>query len=159
MKKLFNAENYMKTAERQKIEKQKRDQLREFQKKERERLNLAVKALREEREHKIVQEDHLEKQKNEVMIKHRKLHARKLVALSESNTALSTSKSNGRRRSGTLSSNSNGTVSSEADEEDFAYTFLRNARLPKIEKEIDNATINKLLPVKNPSFLQVLQNW
>lgn len=158
MKKLFNAENYMKASEQQKIERSKIDQLKAFQKKEKERLNCAVKVLREEREHRILKDDHLEQQKAEILCKHRKFHARKVLALPDIKT-LPASKSGGRRRSANLSSGSGDTVAS--DDQDFALTFLKHAELPKIEKKIEAATKHTLPPISSKSvpFLQLLRNW
>lgn len=156
IKKLFNAENYLKAKEQSKIDREKRDQLKEYQKKERERLNLAVKALRDERGHREVRDGHLEQQKAEVVNKHRKFHARKLVALSEANSTVPSS--NGHRRSANLSSGSGDTVVSDIDQ-DFALSFLKNAEIQKEERKIDEATKTKLPPIKKGSFLQILNNW
>lgn len=159
MKKLFNAESQKKAATLQKIERSKIDKLKASQKKERERLNQAVKALREERELREIRDDYLEQQKADIMNKHRIFHARKILALPDLISHPEPSKLAGRRRSRNLSSGSKDTVSSE--DSDFALTFLKNAELPKVEKTINEATKNKLPPIasKQISFLQVLQNW
>lgn len=88
-KKLFNAENTVKCIQQQKFELDRVSELKAKEKKARERLNQAVKLLRED-QHSLPTpaENHLEQQKLEVMFRHRKMNSRRVVVALNATTSM-----------------------------------------------------------------------
>jgi len=137
--------------------------LKEKHKRERDRANQAVKIMREDHEHnRSIAEALYERHKEDIMNKHRKFHARKVIALGSSapveysrpTTALNTLTFNyySREPRDLLGGN----------EEDFASAFLKNSKIDDVKRTIDMSTRGKLPPIghsKRVPFLQLLQKF